>query len=656
MNTPLPLTIQAFNKNNRIIEQVETRLTPGEKINPVTLDVPDVIRNDIARIAIKERPSAGTVILMDDQFRRKFIGIVDTEDEGKTPLIEKDYYLTKALEPYAKLTHGTVDELIAQQIDMIIMPDIGAMPPATLDMVEEWVDQGGLLLRFAGPNMTQNMGGADQYLLPVPIRRGGRALDGALTWEKPVRLTEIPEHSPLYGIDIQDDITIKRQLLAEPVSGLSDKSWALLEDGTPLITAARQGNGQIVFVHTTATPEWSNLALSGFYIQMLRRMTELAGHMGTENTARQGGVYQPLLTLNEKGTLTRPAPTNRPIEAGMIESLPVSSIHAPGLYHSAGRSIRFNLGQRIDNFVPMPAPPSSAITRGYENSAQENLLPQILLLAFALFLIDWVIMILMQSRLRFARLFSAAMIVILPAPSYAAQTYADGIYLAYVRTEQPQVNRTVEQGLNVLADTLIRRTSAEPSGIIAIDPNKDELTFFPLIYWPVTKNPPALTTQGLQNMQYYLDHGGTILFDTRDQIATPSGGAMRGMMQSPNASALQNLIGQLNIPPLTPMADDHIISRSFYLLTEFPGRYNNGIIWVEEESKSGRDGVSSVIIGGHDWAGAWAAANDIGSLSGGAQQQEMSLRFGVNLMMYALTGNYKADQVHIPHILERLGQ
>jgi hypothetical protein len=34
----------------------------------------------------------------------------------------------------------------------------------------------------------------------------------------------------------------------------------------------------------------------------------------------------------------------------------------------------------------------------------------------------------------------------------------------------------------------------------------------------------------------------------------------------------------------------------------------------------------------------------------------MAFRFGVNLVMYALTGNYKSDQVHAPEVLRRLGQ
>ena len=34
----------------------------------------------------------------------------------------------------------------------------------------------------------------------------------------------------------------------------------------------------------------------------------------------------------------------------------------------------------------------------------------------------------------------------------------------------------------------------------------------------------------------------------------------------------------------------------------------------------------------------------------------MTVRSGINMVMYALTGTYKADQVHIPAILERLTQ
>jgi hypothetical protein len=86
-----------------------------------------------------------------------------------------------------------------------------------------------------------------------------------------------------------------------------------------------------------------------------------------------------------------------------------------------------------------------------------------------------------------------------------------------------------------------------------------------------------------------------------------------------------------------------------------------GTLWVERDQDTNNDGVSSVVVGNADWAGAWAVDPSSGQpvvaeLVGGEHQREWAYRFGVNLVMYALTGNYKADLVHVPFIKQRLGQ
>ena len=98
------------------------------------------------------------------------------------------------------------------------------------------------------------------------------------------------------------------------------------------------------------------------------------------------------------------------------------------------------------------------------------------------------------------------------------------------------------------------------------------------------------------------------------------------------------------------MPKDHVLTKTFYLLTDLHDALGHSTVWVEEQSATGRDGVSSVIIDNRDWAGIWSG------MTGTTRQQELAQRFGVNLMLYALTGNYKSDQVHLPFILERLGQ
>jgi hypothetical protein len=70
--------------------------------------------------------------------------------------------------------------------------------------------------------------------------------------------------------------------------------------------------------------------------------------------------------------------------------------------------------------------------------------------------------------------------------------------------------------------------------------------------------------------------------------------------------------------------------------------------------------VSSILITSNDLAGAWAMRPDnqpmLPLVPGEPRQREFAFRAGVNIVMYTLTGNYKADQVHVPAILERLGQ
>ncbi len=120
------------------------------------------------------------------------------------------------------------------------------------------------------------------------------------------------------------------------------------------------------------------------------------------------------------------------------------------------------------------------------------------------------------------------------------------------------------------------------------------------------------------------------------------------------------------------MPRDHVLTKTFYLLRDFPGRFNSGQLWVEalpaanEDDEASRrparggDGVSSIIITSNDLAGAWAMQADgqpmLPMVEGEPRQRELAFRAGVNIVMYTLTGNYKADQVHVPALLERLGQ
>ena len=225
-----------------------------------------------------------------------------------------------------------------------------------------------------------------------------------------------------------------------------------------------------------------------------------------------------------------------------------------------------------------------------------------------------------------------------------------------MRTDLPHIDSASRSGLSGLTRILQLRTSIEAGPPMEVDPERDELAFYPLLYWPVTTQAESLSPVARRKVQDYMRNGGTILFDLRD----PGAGAQMLGRDSSGNRALQRLLEDVEIPPLSPVPPDHVLTKAFYLMQEFPGRYMGGTLWIGSESGNANDGVTSIIIGSNDWASAWAV-DRIGQplhalVPGGARQREMAYRFGVNLVMYALTGNYKADQVHIPFILERLGQ
>lgn len=668
----LPVSVHAVGQNNTILDVQNILLNAPSLPQNVTFEIDPKKINDLSLFRLGSQTGAGGNFLLDAQFRKRHVGIAaPAENAESAPLIEDSYYIKRALEPYGVLSVDTIDNLLNAEPSLIILPDTGSMPSETLNSLQSWVKNGGVLVRFSGPNLAQTAKG-EQYLLPVPIVSGERSLSGSLSWAEPQSIAVFEESSPFFGLEIPSDIKIKQQVLADPTQDLSGKVWARLADGTPLITGAPFEKGLLVLIHTTAGPEWSDLALSGLYVQILRRLVNLSGSgVSTNLLSTSHASLEPIAVLDGFGNLIPPQAYVEPLSAKSAERMIPDSSHPPGIYGSGGFQYALNIGNAMPKLVSAPSMPSGVTQSYYELDYELDLMPYVLYTALLLFFIDWFVMILLSVGLSgsfirlgpppmLKRLFLVASTFILffSSSSFANtpeedSKYADGFYLAYILTGDTTLDSTTQMGLDALADTLRQRTSVEPDGAVGLDPEVDTLVFFPLIYWPISSQQKEISGKGMQNIQNYLDHGGTILFDTREQPGRTS------VNDTSHAQKLRNITIPLNIPPLTPISKDHVLGKSFYLLSDFPGRFEGGTLWVEQQSLTGRDGVSSVIVGGNDWAGSWATSGYSTSghnrgLFGGSRQQEMALRFGVNLVMYSLTGNYKADQVHLPYILKRL--
>ncbi|WP_439814921.1 DUF4159 domain-containing protein [Zavarzinia sp. CC-PAN008] len=664
------LRVAARGEDGRTLGEVPVTFPAGETAGTGALALPVEIRNQVARLELMGIDSAGAVQLLDERWRRRPVGLISgAQSESAQPLLSDLFFLDRALTPFADVRQGTLADLLQRGLAVLVLADVGQIVGSEQDALTAWIEKGGVLLRFAGPRMAGQTGDA---LSPVRLRSGGRVLGGALSWEQPAALAPFPAGSPFAGLAIPEDVRINRQVLAEPDLDLPQKTWARLQDGTPLVTAARRGQGWIVLVHTTANTTWSNLPMSGLFVDMLRRMVAISQGIAGGTTDKP---LAPYATLDGLGRLGQPPSTALPVK----EPVPAAGPdNPPGFYGDETARVALNALGAEDALVPLPLF-QGVVADTYAAVEEVPIGPWLLLVALVLLIVDGLVMVVLSGGLRPGRVrpargatattivLAAALAALSPALAPPAMAQASpgsdvedarildatlNFHLAYILTGEPEVDAMSRSGLFGLTRVLAQRTAVEGGDPLGVDLDTDELSVFSLLYWPMTSAQAPLSDAALEKLDRYLKQGGMILLDTRDGVDGTGGGE--------GTETLRNLLGRLDVPPLVPLPPDHVLSRSFYLMQSFPGRYAGAPLWVEAGPESQRDGVSSIIVGANDWAAAWAI-DDYGEpmaglVPGSPDQRELANRFGVNLVMYALTGNYKADQVHVPALLERLGQ
>jgi hypothetical protein len=690
-------TVRALDAKGSPIGDAHFSFGLKDRETEAAFDLPVELRNDIARLEISGEHSAGAVQLLDKRWRRRAIGIVSgSSADTAQPLLASTFYLTRALAPFADVRLGdkgapqaVITQFLDQKLPMIIMADIGTLSPEIRNRLNAWIDQGGVLVRFAGPRLAQG----EDDLVPVKLRKGGRTLGGSLTWEKPQHLASFTADGPFAGLAVPKDVTINRQVLAEPDAVLATKSWASLEDGTPLVTGERRGKGLVSLFHVSADMRWSDLPMSGTFVDMLRRIVDISGYTSKPGPGVAAEATKetlaPLHTLDGFGALGPPPSTAKPLSADYRDRATLD--HPPGFYGPADGPLAVNTLATADRIAALDTSALKAQRASYTNAEPRDLRGILLSASLALFLIDAIVVAFLGAgiagllRRRAAPAVLALAIIaagLALLPSFArADGAADDFAikatsqtrLAYVVTGNADVDSIVKAGMAGLTLFLAQRTALEAGDPVGIDPAHDELAFFPLIYWPIVPGAPKPPQDALNKIDAYMKQGGTVLFDTRDAIEAGPGD--NGAAQTPGMQALRDLLSSLDVPELEPVPREHVLTKTFYLLRDFPGRFTTGQTWVEalpreddeeaataEEKRPARggDGVSPIIITSNDLAGAWAIRPDgqpmLPLTPGEPKQREYAFRSGVNIVMYTLTGNYKADQVHAPALIERLGQ
>ena len=421
---------------------------------------------------------------------------------------------------------------------------------------------------------------------------------------------------------------------------------------------------------------------------MLRRITALAGtplDAGAEARNAENQTIAPRLTLDGFGVFSSPPANARPVTRNFADR--ANADHPPGFYGPVDASLAVNALVPGDKLAPLNYAPLNARMAPLMGSQTIDLRAPLLTLAVVLLLIDTLASLWLgghlSNRFRRSRRAGAAAALALaailmsgggspvdaqerrPPPTRDSLQSALVTRLAYVVTGDAQVDENSKAGL-ARAHRSARLTHRPSAGRADRHRSRTGRTGVLSLcsIWPIAANRPIPSEAAIRRLDAYMKSGGTVIFDTRDAFNARPDGAV-----SAEGRYLRNMLATLDIPELEQVPLDHVLTKTFYILDDFPGRYATGQTWVEalppSEDEVGRparsgDGVSPIIITSNDLAGAWAvgqrgeALNPI--VGGDPRQREMAYRSGINIVMYALTGNYKADQVHVPALLERLGQ
>lgn len=666
--------------NARILAVANATFEQGDTTANAELTLPSELRARITSFGIGGQRSAGATTLVDDALRRREVALIGSDsDQEALQLLSPLHYIEQALIPTADLIDGSISDVLPANPDVIVLADVATISDAEAGPLADWIDAGGMLVRFAGPRIAaSDISRVDEDpLMPVRLRAGGRSVGGAMSWGEPKSLAPFKDTSPFFGLQPPDDVVVSAQVVAQPDPTLAERVIASLSDGTPLVTRKNLGQGQIVLFHVTATAEWSTLPLSGLFVQMLERLAVSSASATPDAGDLEGTTWTPLRVMDGYGTLSD-AGNLSGVDGADLITAPAGPALQPGIYGTGDRRLARNAFQADDTLTPVSWPLDVPV-RGLAVAPEQPVAGWLLSLAILLLLADVVATLALSGRL-LSRSNAAALILLAlpilapPTPGQAqnsddefALVATSEVSLAHVITGDTRVDEVAAAGLTGLSDTLFFRTSIEPAPPTAVDLERDELAFFPILYWPVTPQQPRPSAEAYIKLNSYLRSGGLILFDTRDADIAGFGAA------SPNGRKLRDLAAPLDIPPLEPLPGDHVLTRTFYLLQDFPGRHNSRDVWVEAAAPDAEqiegmpfrnlnDGVTPVVIGGNDWAAAWAVRSDgapllpIGRGYSGERQRELANRFGVNLVMHVLTGNYKSDQVHVPALLDRLGQ
>ena len=613
------------------------------------IQVPSFMRREIYFARIRGQENAGATRIINIFNSRPLIGF--EKHSFDSPLLADETYIETAANIKGEVFSDNLDKIISKNPSAIVFADRGKFTDNEFEELQKYVRGGGMIIRFSGPLLLNS---SENRLLPQNIRPEAKILSGNFTWnDKGVGTFDT--NSPFYGLELGDDVQINRLAVFE-MGGEQPEIWAQMKDKSPLVSAKKLGNGYVVLVHTGLMGGWSNLGLTKHLYEILERVLLRAQNIGLPATSLPPTqAMQPIATIDGDGKINQNPMGQKSILPDEWQNIKADINHPPGIYSGGGSTLILNMIG--DDFILKPYRFDNSFAPIIEKDAKQALIKPLLLLGGILLLLVEMLLSFLIGRNRSIGKIVAIIIFAFCAPfaphdANAQATKTDDMVMGYINTPDAATNQKAKAGLEGLRAALTSRTNVEPAGVKAIDPEKDDLALYPVLYWLLPDKPQPLSPIAKQKLNIFMENGGMLFIDTR--------GGGRDTKTAQNIT--QIALGGLKIPPLEKVPAEHVLNKTFYLLRFYPARFGNANIWVESRTATdltANDGVSPIIITDGDFAYVWASGanpSPIAVINGPELQKEIAFRVGINIYLYALTGQYKNDQVHLPLLLERLGR
>ncbi|MBN8646846.1 MAG: DUF4159 domain-containing protein [Caulobacterales bacterium] len=589
--------------------------------------------------------AAATYII--DAFNRRPLILTPKANSSDQPLLSDANFINSAMEIIGDVKNyeGKIDFKAAP--NAIIFGDVENFDDVETNALMQYLKNGGTIIRFLGP---KSLSKEESPFFTAPINLVPHILSTGFAVEN-LSIAPLPKNSIFSDIEFPQKINIGQSILLKSANN-DAKTLINLSDGAPLLSMREIGAGKLYMFHTSAAPIWSDIGLSNLQLAFLKRIIlQTSAKAIPASTLEANVILRPRIVIDENGNLSKNTNGIKPFITPITNQTKVDNDHYAGIYEGDGASLVINAGTNIKELKPQNLPKS----QDFENDTKSlALYSYLLFFGFILLLIDNMILNLPKFSFKKASGIVSALIIfafLIPHPTNAqtkSQEKSDDIKLTFLITPDNITNEQAKAGLNGISQILRRRTNIEPSGIIGLDPSKDELAKHPIIYWLLPKTSQSLPLEAVQNLNKYMQNGGILFIDTR------------GLSMEPKRAQdiLKTAVNGLKIPPLEKVPPEHVLKKTFYILQNFPGFYSNASLWVQSDATtnySANDGVSPIIISNGDLARAWAQKtpeNGFDAINDDFAH-ELSLRVGINIYLYALTGQYKADQVHVRSLLER---